>query len=475
MKNSIGLKIKIYGAFFLYFIFDLIIISVLINLRTSKEEKDFGLKFADELTSFSALGLTFPFAFFVLGIFILQHAMVFYGFSRVNAKEDKYLLFPEDQSGDQKYHYFTPDQLLIFIEIISKEVTGKENNYSKIYVSKEPITSMFSYNLFGKRTIVLNPTILQIAQTHELRASLAIDLELTKSSRSSLIRIYSSQHKSFFFIPFYGSLVPFFREILILFNDSSGTENPLQFVLLFLFLIITIFLVMIFVRQFMSIFIHTANRNLVKYADQEAAQLVGARAVINTLLKIGQRKEAIEIMLDEMQYLEELERGKLIETLERGNLLKLVQKFPIASIDLDAALKMAPEIFISQKLDALATIYYCTFENREKLLQESVDALLKKRLNFIKTWKKNAKKNDPNLIVPTSVDLQIELDNCIKFENIDIQKQLNDTEIQILVDKILEKPRKKLFVHEHVQAPLSHRHPTISDRIISVNQIEFRG
>ncbi|MFV2014832.1 MAG: hypothetical protein ACC656_05360 [Candidatus Heimdallarchaeota archaeon] len=441
----------------------------------SYDPADLGIKIAEEFTSFSALGLNFSFEMIWIIFFLLQNVMVFLGFSRVNSKEDKYLLFPEDESGQQKYHYFTPDQLLIFIELTANEITGAEKSYSKIYITREPRPRMFSYFLFGKRTIVLNPTILQIATTQELRASLAIDLELTKSTSSSLVRIYSSQHSNFFFIPFYGAIIPFIREILILFNDSEKTSNPLQYLLLFLFLIISLFMIMSFVKKIVAIFINSSNRNLVKLADLEAAELVGAKAVINSLLKIGQRSEAIEIILDEMQYLEELERGKLIETLERGKLIKLVQKFPIASIDHDAALQMAPKIFITQKLEALEKIYHCKFANKEKIINDSVEDLLQKRLAFIKKWKKNVKGDNANITVPTSVDYQIMLDDCIKFDEIDIKKQLKDDEIQILVDKICEKPRKKLFVHEPKNTPIWNTHPTIADRIITVNKLEFRG
>jgi hypothetical protein len=448
---------------------------LILNIRVSYEQADLGIKLAEELTSFSLFGFNVSFELIWVSIFLLQHIMVFIGFMRVNSKEDKYLLYPKDESEGQTYHYFTPDQLLVFIELTANEITGKEKSYSKIYVTREPKPKMFSYFLWGKRTIVLNPTILQIAETHELRASLAIDMELTKSTPSSLVRIYSSQHSSFFFIPFFGALVPFIREILILFNDSSKTDNPLQYLLLFLFLIISLFMIMSFVKKFVSIFIHTANRNLVKQADIETADLVGAKAVINTLLKIGQRTEAIEVILDEMQYLEELERGKLIETLERDKLIKLVQKFPIASIDHDAALKMAPEIFIRQKLDVLENIYHCRFTDKEKIIRESVEKLLKERIEFIKKWKKIVKEGNPDIALPTSVDLQIMLDECLKFDEFDIRKQLKDDEIQILVRKLQEKPKKKLFVHEPATAPLWSSFPSISDRIILVNKIEFRG
>ena len=467
MKGTTLHKIKMHTFFIIYFILDFILLYFLINIRATSVTDEFGIKLA---VNDPFVPILWPLLFF------LQHLMVFYGFFSVSRKEEKYLLFPKDESGAQRYHYFTPQQLLIFIEISSKTITGKDNDYSKIYVTKEPKPNMFTYKIFGRKTIVLNPTMLQIAETQELRANLIMDLEL--ANNSSLIRIYASQHSKFFFIPFIGPLLPFIREIAILiFFDPSkdGNDNPLQKVLLALFLIFGIFITMSIIKKIFSAIINTSNRNLILFANLKAAELVGAIAVINTLLKIGHRQEAIEVILDEMQYLEELERGKLIESLERSKLIKLVQKFPIASIDHDVALKMAPEIFITQKLDVLEKIYNCEFHNKQEIIDNSVKNLLKNRMAFIAEWKSKILSGDNTIQIPNSVDLQLKLERCLKLENFNVRETLSDEEIAILILELMKKPRKHLFVHEPIKTPIWSRTPTISDQIIAVNKVEFRG
>ena len=242
-----------------------------------------------------------------------------------------------------------------------------------------------------------------------------------------------------------------------------------------LFLIFLFFVLMTIISKILSGIINTANRNYMIHADLKAAESVGARAVINYLLKLGHRQEAIEVILDEIQYLEELEKGKIIESLERNRILKLVQKFPIASIDRDLALDMAPEIFITQKIDVLENIYHCEFPNREELIKNSVDKLLMERRKFINEWKEKSKKNDPSDRIPTSVDLQINIDKCINIEAFDLKSSLNDEEITILIKEIIKKPKRKLFVHEPAKTSFFNEYPSSADQILAVNKVEFRG
>ncbi len=467
MARNLFLKIKMYGFFAIYFILDIFILLGILIMRATADPNFFGIKIAQDN---SPVLWALPF------LFVVQHLIVFWFFFSVSRKEEKYMLYPKDESGERTYHYFTPQQLLIFIEISSKSISGRENDYDKIFVTNEPKPSMFSYRLFGKKTIVLHPTILQVAETQELRAGLVIDLEL--ASKSSIIRIYASQHRKFFFIPFVGPLLYFIREIAILiFFDSSneGNTNPLRVVILMFLYILLFFILMWILSKILSALINTANRNYMIHADLKAAELVGARAVINYLLKLGHRQEAIEVIIDEIQYLEELEKGKIIESLERNRILKLVQKFPIASIDRDLALKMAPEIFITEKFDILQNIYHCSFPNKEEIIKDSVDQLLKERRKFINEWKEKYESNDTSLRIPDSVDLQINIDKCINIESFDIKSSLNDEEISILIEEIIKKPKRKLFVHEQAKTSIFNQYPSTTDQILAVNKVDFRG
>jgi hypothetical protein len=436
-------------------------------MRASSNPNDFGLRFEYNAV---IVPIALP------GLFVIQHLMVFWGFYSVSRKEDKYMLYPKDESGDRTYHYFTPQQLLIFIEISSKNITGKDEDYDRILVTNEPKPKMFSNSLFGRKTIILHPTILQVAETQELRAGLVIDLEF--ATKASIIRVYSAQHGKFLFLPFISPFLYYIREIAILmffYDPKMHGPNPLQMVILMLFFILGFFVLMNIISRIFSAIINTANRNFVIYTDLKAAKLVGARAVINYLLKLGHRQEAIEVILDEIQYLEELEKGKIIESLERNRILKLVQKFPIASIDRNLALKMAPEIFITQKIDILEKIYHCEFPNRVKLIQESVDKLLSERKKFISEWTEKSKLNDPSIQIPTSVDLQINLEKCINIEAFDLKRTLNDEEIAVLIEEINRKPKRNLFVHEPAKTSVFSKFPSTADQINSVNKIDFRG
>jgi hypothetical protein len=435
-------------------IIDFFLIGILVSLR------------ADRISGIR-LVINDPFTLFLWpGAFILQNLMVFWGFWSLYRKEEHYELYPINQSEQIKYHYFDSQQLLVFINLVTRAVTGKSESYSKIYVTKEPKPNLFSFQILGKRVIILNPTILQIAETQELRASLAIDASIT--GHSSFIRIYAQQMGKFYFLPFIIPFIPIIRETIIILGEPR--EYSLNTLVILLFTVIGLFVVMSSIRWLHTILLKTSNRNLILHADYKAAKLVGARAVINTLLKLGQRQEAIEILLDEVRFLEELERGRIWEgSFEESKLLKLVQRFPISQINRDVALELAPEIFLRERFGTLRSVYLCNIIDEEEIIKEAKKRLKKKRAEFIEEWKN--KENDEQ--IPESVDLALRLESSIRIEEelgINPESVINETEIEKLVNEILKKPRRPLFVHELAKTTLWSLEPPICDRIINIWQ-----
>ena len=260
------LKFKIYSGFTLFIIIDILLLWFLLNIRA---EKDL-IHFAGSDDNYAITLLPF--------VFLLQNIMVALGFWSVFINEEKYELFPENNSELLKYHYFTSEQLLVFIEMVTRAITDKPESYSKIYVTKEPRPKLFSYQLLGRRVIILNPTILQIAETQELRASLAIDASIT--GHASFIRIYAQQIRNFYFLPFIIPFVPVIREMVILLVNPPQDGQVLNILIALLFALLFIFLIMTAIRWLHTLLIKIANRSLILDADIIATGLVGQRAVI---------------------------------------------------------------------------------------------------------------------------------------------------------------------------------------------------
>ena len=135
MASNFFLKIKMYGFFFLYFVIDIVVLLGVLVMRATTDPASFGVKIAADNS---------PVIWALPSLFVVQNLIVFWFFFSVSRKEDKYMLYPNDESGERTYHYFTPQQLLIFIEISSKSISGKDNDYDKIFVTNEPKTNMFS-------------------------------------------------------------------------------------------------------------------------------------------------------------------------------------------------------------------------------------------------------------------------------------------------------------------------------------------
>ncbi|MHA1983659.1 MAG: hypothetical protein ACW967_04830 [Candidatus Hodarchaeales archaeon] len=407
----------------------------------------------------------FTIAWIVVGL-ILQFFIIYLGFLFKFVREPKYEIFPKSESAEEEisYHYFSVEQLIAFLDSIATTLDKKPIKYHKIYVLKNPISKMFSFSIFGRKYIVLDPALLQIAQTHELRAFLVQNMMLV-STRLSLIRIVHSQAQYLWFVILLPIAFRFTREILsyLYILDKFDTN----YFLATLFIVVGLIIAVIILRPIHLRVLRYSSSRVIFLIDILSADVVGKRAMINMMVKQGQRWEIISVLVEEFRWLEQLEKGNLY-SYEEYRLLELVQKFPLDQLNAELAIRMAPYIYMREKLTNLKDLYECDILEFEFTVQKAQERLQEKRKQYITDIKTKFEEKKIERI-PSDARLAMQT-GLVDWSDIDVNRDtiLSENEIETLMESVSRKTkkqqRKKLFAYEGLSSDFS----AVERRILNI-------
>ncbi|OLS25748.1 MAG: hypothetical protein HeimC3_13270 [Candidatus Heimdallarchaeota archaeon LC_3] len=408
----------------------------------------------------------FTWGWIIIGI-ILQFLIIYLGFIFKFFREPKYEIYPNDKSTEKTvYHYFSIEQLIAFLDAISTTLDKKPIKYHKVYVLKNPVSKMFSFSLFRRKYLVLDPALLQIAQTQELRAFLVQNMLLV-STRLSVIRMVHSQAQYLWFVILIPIGYRFLREIFLYLIDLSRLDP--NYFLATLFIFVAIIFTVIILRPIHLRVLRFSSSRVVFLTDILSADVVGKRAMINMLVKQGQRWEIISVLVEEFRWLEQLEKGTLY-SYEEYRLLELVQKFPLDQLNTELAKRMAPYIYMREKLRNLKNYYETDILEIEFTIQKAQEKLQEKRKLYIEDIRKKYEKkqieripNDARLAFQTGIADWTQMD--VNHDSI-----LSEKEIELLIDSVSKKKkkkdRKKLFAYEGQSSDFSG----VEARILNIFQ-----
>lgn len=385
----------------------------------------------------------------VIGL-VLQLFLVFFGFRIRFFYEPKYEIYPHDDSPpDISYHYFGRDQLIAFIDSVANSLGSVQVKYHKIYVLKDLTSNMFSFSFLRRRNIVLDPALLQIAQTQELRASIAHHMMMLRT-RLSLIRTVQYQSQYLWTVILLPPAYIFMREFFGMIFLSEYYSFDLRYVISILFAFIGIIIAVLILRPLHLAILDQASKRVTFLADLLAADVVGKRAMINMLIKQGQRWEVTSVLLEEFRWLDKLEKGK-VYSFDESRLLQLVQKYPLDKLDVELARRMAPTIYIRDKIYALREYYGCNFIDEEFMLQEAREKIREKRKMYIdEIRQKIVTKQLERTPDDARLSIQTELVDWGQFDtNKDAILSQKDIEVLVnAIDKKKVKNSKRLFAYE---------------------------
>ena len=294
-------KIVGYISFALFLVFDLFIGFIFIDIHDD----------ATTTLNLNTITSTSMFSLVILVILLLIIQILvasYYSISSIK-KEQKFEIYPV-LSKTQTWHWkkYKPEEIQNLIAEVSKKAGV---DVKKAYISTEIIPRVFSYNFGRGIVIILNANLLQICSPKELEAAISIELGFTKSPFTSIIT-YLNFSVYYFMIPLYA--IPFFflaHAVIQTWFDIQPFTFQLQRVISQVFFLFALVVLTVILWNVQEIFSKLANRNVQYIADKKATKIVGKRSMINVMVKLGQRTEAIDLLLEEIKWLESLQVGKV--------------------------------------------------------------------------------------------------------------------------------------------------------------------
>jgi hypothetical protein len=187
--------------------------------------------------------------------------------------------------------------------------------------------------------------------------------------------------------------------------------------------------------------------------DYHAASVLGHEATINALIRLGQRVEAITVLIEEIRWLESLnpERAGPIKSVE---LMRMITQYPLDGIDEVNARQVAPGVFLATRLKHMREVYgiQLTDEQIKTAVDPAVLGLQKKR-------------DDAKPDSETSKEIQI-----VDWRKVDYDedRRLSTEELTDLLRILRENPTKMLFDREVGANLLTLDHPNFRRRILFI-------
>ena len=445
-------KIVGYSGFFLFFIIDVLFGFIFIGIH---DDPNSILAFEDTIT----LIIFAKIVFLVIILLIIQTFIAFYYSMRSIKGEQKFEIYPA-LSTDERLNWgkFQPEEVQQLLLSVAEQAGV---SIKKAFVSTEIIPKIFSYNFGKKPVIILNANLLQICSREELKAAIAVELGYTKSSFSSII-MYLNFAINYFLAPLY--IIPFYfllhGIILTWFNNGEYIFNY-QRVITQLFFVIILILVSFVLWNFQQIFSKLANRNVQYMADKRATKIVGKRSIINMMIKLGQRTEALDLLLEEIKWLESLQVGK-IYPFDEKRLIEILPLFPSDELSEEVAQRIAPNIFIKSRLIGLEQTYGLEIPEIDEKIEAAAVKLRQKRLDYLKEEREKAKE--------AGIQTRDPREETIDWRKADVDGnlELDPEEIKNFIQLLKQNKKKLLFENEFSGNLLFKGNLPINKRILAV-------
>ncbi|MFW9927171.1 MAG: M48 family metallopeptidase [Candidatus Thorarchaeota archaeon] len=300
---------------------------------------------------------------------------------------------------------------------------------NKIYLMNSPLPNAFTFSLpFLGSTVVVHSNTLEVLNEAEVKAIITHEIGHIKNS-DSIVQI-SIRMPSFFV-----DLIYLYIYIRMMLGAVSALviTGDLYLAGIRLLALGAFFLLSRLLTAISKFFMQKASRAAELLSDYHAASVLGEEATINALIRLGQRVEALTVLIEEIRWLESLnpERVGLIQYAE---LMRMITQYPLDNIDDVNAREVAPDVFLSTRLKHMREVYGVALSDDQiqKVVEPAVSALLDKRA-LTRPVSKPSK--EPRTVDWRKVDY-------------DKDRRLSKEELQDLLKMLRENPRKMLFDRE---------------------------
>lgn len=381
-----------------------------------------------------------------VGIAALQMVLVYYMVVGMLRGESMHELFPNYDSNIRLASKYSRDQLVQWTTEIAKK---SQVTIDRIYLMVSPLPNAFTFHLpFIGSVLVVQSNLLDLLKPGEVQSILAHEIGHIKN-RDSLVSIFARMPAFFvdaIYLYFYVRLALGIATALLVYVDPI-TAGIRLIVLLGFFGLSRLMMALA------QLLIQDASRKAELLSDYNAAVTMGTEYTMNALIRLGQRIEAVTMLVGEIRWLESLnpERSGPINQAE---LTRMISEYPLDNIDEENAKTMAPWVFLFTKLKHLRDVYGVALDDKEIVaaIEPAASSLLDKRGA---DESKTSKKEIPSVIDWRQADLNGD-------------RRLSQDEIVQLIDLLRKNPKKLMFDSEVGKNLLLLDHPDFRSRILFI-------
>ncbi|MDH4213861.1 MAG: M48 family metalloprotease [Candidatus Thorarchaeota archaeon] len=381
-----------------------------------------------------------------VGIVLMQLIMLYLSAAQMLRSPDLLELYPRFNKETPWKRRFSRDDIVKWTLELAKK---SEVSVKKIFLMASPLPNAYTFSLpLMGAVVVVHSNTLDVLNEEEMQAIIAHELGHIKN-RDSIVTILTRMPSFFIdiiYLYIYIRLILAIADSLLVNADLFSTA--VRAIVLLAFFIISRLLTLLS-RYFMQ----SASRAAELMSDYHAASIIGHEATINGLIRLGQRVEAITVLVDEIRWLESLnpERAGPISNAE---LLRMITQYPLDGIDEQNARDVAPWVFLSTKLKHMREVYGVKLNDGQvkDAVEPAIEPLLKARsdMNPKSTSTKESKVVD------------------WRKADHDGDRRLSSQEITDLLKLLRSQPNKMLFDQEVGVNMLILDHPDFRRRVLFI-------
>jgi len=392
--------------------------------------------------------LTNPFASIGLfvGIALMQLMMLYLSVGQMLRSPDLIELHPKFNADAPWEKRYSRDNIVKWTLDLAKK-SGVSVKKIFLMVSPLPNAYTFSLPLLGSVVVVYSNT-LDVLNEEEMQAIIAHELGHIKN-RDSIVMIFTRM-PSFFIDLIY--LYVYVRLILAI-SNSLLIQGDLYTAAIRGIVLVAFFLLSRALTLVSQFFMKKASRDAELMSDYHAASVLGHDATINGLIRLGQRVQAITVLIDEIRWLESLNPER-VGPISNAELMRMITQYPLDGIDEQNARAVAPWVFLSTRLKHMRDVYGIDLNDEQvkTAVEPAIDPLLKKR-------------NDAKPVSKVTKETQV-----VDWRKVDYDKdrRLSSQEITDLLKLLRTQPTKMLFDREVGVNLMAMDHPDFRRRVLFI-------
>ncbi len=380
------------------------------------------------------------------GIVIMQLIMLYLSAAQMLRSPDLLELYPRFNKETPWKRRFSRDDIVKWTLDLAKK---SEVSVKKIFLMASPLPNAYTFSLpLMGSVVVVHSNTLDVLNEEEMQAIIAHELGHIKN-RDSIVTILTRM-PSFFIDIIY--LYIYIRLILAI-ADSLLVNADLFSTAVRAIVLLAFFILSRLLTLLSKFFMQRASRAAELMSDYHAASIIGHDATINGLIRLGQRVEAITVLVDEIRWLESLnpERAGPISNAE---LLRMITQYPLDGIDEQNAREIAPWVFLSTKLKHMREVYGVRLDDDQvkEAIEPAIEPLLKIRSDM-----------KPKSIPAKEIKV-------VDWRKVDYDgdRRLSSQEINDLLKILRSQPNKMMFDMEVGVNMLILDHPDFRRRVLFI-------